>query len=240
MRQHFGWMTIFLWVCLLPAVPALATAEVENPWPREITTPQGVVVMYQPQAEKLDGNQLKGRAAVSVELKGLTEPVFGAIWFEARLETDRAERTATIVGVSVTQVRFPDQDVLKRKQLQTLLETEIPKWQLPISLDSLMATLELAEKRSDATEKINIAPPKILFVSEPAVLISIDGEPQLKKEEGTDLMRVVNTPFTILYVSSAKTYYLNADKDTWYSAGYIMGDWKITKNVPSEIDERAP
>ena len=204
MIQRIGLTIAFLWACLLSSALAGVQAALVDSWPREIDLPQGVVVIYQPQPEKMEGNQLKARAAVSVELKGTNEPVFGSVWFEARMDTDRAERTATIADVSVTQVRFPDQDVLKKKQLQTLLETEIPKWRLPISLDSLMATLELAEKRSDATEKINTDPPKILFVSEPAVLISIDGEPQLKKEEGSDLMRVVNTPFTILYGSAEK------------------------------------
>lgn len=240
MRQYSKWMTLFLWGYLLPAIPAWAATNVENPWPREITASQGVVVIYQPQAEKLDGNQLQGRMAVSVELKGAAEPVFGAVWFGARLETDRADRMATITDLLITRVRFPVQDVLKRKQLQALLETEIPKWQLPISLDRLSATLEVAEQRTAAAQKINTKPPTILFMAEPAVLISIDGEPRLKKEGGSELMRVINTPFTILFKPSAKTYYLYADKDVWYAAGDIKGDWTITKNVPAEIARRAP
>jgi hypothetical protein len=240
MKNIFGWNAILLWGSLLLTIPAWATTGEENPWPREITTSKGVVLIYQPQAEKLEGNQLHGRMAVSVEMKGAAEPVFGAAWFNARLETDRAERTATITDLSVTRVRFPVQDVLKRKQLQALLETEIPKWQLPISLDRLTATLEVAEKRSAAAQKINNKPPRIIFMAEPAVLISLDGEPRLKKEEGSELMRVINTPFTILFQPSAKTYYLYADKDAWYAAGDIKGDWGISPKVPSEIAKRAP
>lgn len=238
--QNFGWVAVLLLVCLLPMEPAWAEENLEGSWPREIDSPQGMVVIYQPQPEKLDGNLLKGRAAVSVELKESTEPVFGAVWFEARLETDRAERTATIAEMSITQVRFPDQDEQKRKKLQALLEKESPEWQLPISLDRLMTTLELAEKRSEATQMINTDPPKILFVSEPAVLISIDGEPKLKEEEGSELKRVVNTAFTILLVPSEETYYLYADKDTWYTASDIKGDWTITQKIPSGIAKRAP
>jgi len=240
-----GYMTWRLLIGLVTVSLSLSTIgwsqeRAEGSWPREIATSEGVVVLYQPQPEKFEGNILKGRAAVSVELKESTEPVFGAVWFNARLDTDRAERTATIAALSVTEVRFPDQDEQKRKKLQALLEKEIPKWQLPISLDRLMTTLELAEKRSEATEKINTDPPMILFVSEPAVLISIDGEPNLKKEERSELMRVVNTAFTILFVPSEKTYYLYADKDTWYTASEIKGDWTITPKVPSEIAKRAP
>jgi hypothetical protein len=77
-------------------------------------------------------------------------------------------------------------------------------------------------------------------MTEPAVLINLDGEPRLKPEDGTELMRVINTPFTILFVSSKKKYYLYADKDTWYVAGDINGDWKLAQKIPPKIASRAP
>ena len=240
MIQRVSWASLFLGACLLSFTLAWALEDQVDDWPREIDLPQGVVVIYQPQPEKLEGNQLEARAAVSVELKGADAPVFGAVWFAARMDTDRAERTATITDVSVTQMRFPEQDDAKEKKLSALLEEEIPKWELPISMDQLMTTLELAEKRSEARSQINTDPPKILFVSEPAVLISLDGEPRLKKEEGSTLMRVINTAFTILLVPTEKIYYLYADVDTWYAANDIQGDWTLTKEVPAEVAARAP
>ena len=114
-----------LLACLLWPSLAWAQEDASGGWPREITVSQGVVVIYQPQPEKLDGDRLKVRAAVAVELKGSSEPVFGALWLDARLETDRAERTATVVDVSVTRVRFPEQDEAKSQKLSALLEKEI-------------------------------------------------------------------------------------------------------------------
>jgi hypothetical protein len=240
MKRLFEKVAILMLVCLLAASFGWAQENSSGDWPKEIDTPLGTVVIYQPQPEKLDGNLLKGRAAVGVELKESTEPVFGAIWFEARLETDRAKRTSTIADVTITQVRFPDQDEQKRKKLKALLEKEIPKWDLSISMDRLLTTLELEEKREEATERINTDPPKILFASEPAVLISLDGEPRLQKEEGSNLERVINTPFTILFMPSEKTYYLYADTDTWYAAKDIQGDWAVAQNVPKDVASRAP
>ena len=127
-KKSIVWMVLFLWACLLAASLGWTQEDSSGDWPREIDTPQGTVVIYQPQPENLDGNQLKGRAAVAVELKESTEPVFGVVWFEARLETDRAERTATIADVMITQVRFPEQDEQKSKKLEALLEKEIPNW----------------------------------------------------------------------------------------------------------------
>jgi hypothetical protein len=175
-----------------------------------------------------------------VELKNSSEPVFGAIWFEARLDTDRSERIATILDVSVTEVRFPEQNEEKIKKLKALLEKEIPKWQLQISMDRLLASLELAEQRSEASEKIVTKPPKILFVSEPAVLVSLDGEPRLQKEGNSEIMRVINTPFTLLLVPSPTTYYLYADTDTWYTTNNFEGDWAVAKKVPPEVAALAP
>ena len=137
MKRLFVKVAILMLVCLLAASLGWAQENSSGDWPKGIDTPQGTVVMYQPQPETLDGNLLKGRAAVAVELKESTEPVFGAIWFEARLETDRAKRTSTIADVTITQVRFPEQDEQKRKNLKALLEKEIPKWDLSISRDRL-------------------------------------------------------------------------------------------------------
>ena len=67
----------------------------ENEWPREIVTTRGVIVMYQPEPERLEKNVLRVRAAVGIERPD-TETVFGVIWIEARLETDREERIAVI------------------------------------------------------------------------------------------------------------------------------------------------
>ncbi len=215
-----------------------AVAE-QSDWPREIVTTKGVVVIYQPQPEKLDGNMLKVRAAVGIELEGKA-PVFGAVWFEARLETDRAERTALITDLTVTDVRFPNQDEDKVRELSNMLEAEIPAWNLPIELDELIATLELAETRAEASLALSTEPPVILFFSEPAVLITIDGEPRLVDSEEKNVQRVMNTPFTILFDTRKKDYYLYADTDSWYQASAIKGDWQPVDKVPGKIAKLAP
>ena len=227
-------------VCWCQLRRVLAQEGVAGDWPREIKTSEGTVIIYQPQPEKLDGNQLKSRAAVAVELKDSKDPVFGAVWFDARLETDRAERMATIVDVKVTQARFPKQNKQLNDKLVALLEQEIPKWNLPISMDQLLTSLEVIDKRAKSAEKISTKPPKILFVAEPAVLITIDGKPRLQPVDNSKLMRVINTPFTILLDSASKTYYLNADAKTWYAAKEITGQWSVVRSVPSEVAKHTP
>ncbi len=218
----------------------IAVVEQSN-WPREIVTNKGVIVVYQPQPEKFEGNTLAVRAAVSVEIEGEnTGPVFGVVWFEARLETDRSTRTAVITDVTVNELRFPNQDEKRVERLGNLLETEIPKWNLPISMDELIASLETIDSNAKTSQQINTDPPVMLFYSEPAVLITIDGEPRLVDTEESNIQRVMNTPFTILYDTKKKDYYLSADEDNWYKSSAINGDWQPVTKVPKKIAKLAP
>ena len=126
------------------------------------------------------------------------------------------------------------------KILTNLLESEIPKWNLPIQMDELIATLEISDQQAEASENLSVAPPVILFYNEPAVLITIDGEPRLGDTEEKNIERVTNTPFTILLDTKKKTYYLNADEDEWYSANDLKGEWTQTSSVPKKVKKLAP
>ena len=211
----------------------------QSDWPREIVTNKGVIVVYQPQPEQLNGNMLKARAAVGIEVQGQS-PVFGVVWFDARLETDRSDRSALITELTINEMRFPNQDDKRVKALSDLLESEIPKWNLPIAMDELTATLETADSNIKTSQQISTEPPVMLFYSEPAVLITIDGEPRLADTEEKNIQRVMNTPFTILYDTKKKDYYLNADEDSWYKASAINGDWQPVSKVPRKIAKLAP
>ncbi len=213
-------------------------AQTEGPddigWPREIDNEQGTVIMYQPQLDSLKNNVLEGRAAVSFTPKGGHEPVFGAIWFKARLETDLDARTASILNLEIPRVHFPEATPEQGKKFAAFLEKEIPKWDLTLSLERLEASLELAEREQLAAENLKNDPPKIMVVTEPAVLVFIDGRPELRDIEKTNLKRVINTPFLIILDTRTKDYYLDGGK-IWMTAKDPMGPWKETKKVPQEI-----
>jgi hypothetical protein len=229
-----------LYLSLAVCASASAQDDKQSPWPKEIPTARGTLVMYQPQPDSLEGNVLRARAAVAFELEDADVPVFGAVWFAARLVTDRAERTATLADITVERSRFPDQDDAKSGQLKTLLETEIPKWNISISMERLLATLDIREQQIDAVNQISTDPPVILFYPEPAILVTLDGEARLSPVEGTDLMRVMNTPFTLLLDSGTRSYFLNADAESWYTAADIKGEWQIAQTVPREVAALAP
>ncbi len=185
------------------------TQEEQGGWPRGIIVPEGEIVVYQPQPDSLAGDRVRARAAVAVTPTGSDEAAFGTVWFVSRLATDRDNRTAEVRETKVLRVGFPNATEEQKEGLSRILEEEIPKWELEISMDRLLTSLELAETRRLAAENLNDDPPKIIISYEPAILVTIEGEPRLQDIEGADgLMRIINTPFNIVFDKNARRYYL--------------------------------
>ncbi|MHC4238546.1 MAG: carbohydrate-binding family V/XII [Planctomycetota bacterium] len=223
-------------VSIIMAAVVLCVAEVataaELDWPRDIEVAEGTITLYQPQLESFKGDRLSARAAISLTQKGETEPVFGAVWFDARVATDRDTRVVTLLDLDVPQAKFPNADPAKVEKLTALLKAEIPKWDATMSLDRLLTALDLVEKKKMAAENLKSTPPKIIVSKNPAVLVTIDGEPKLGQVEDSQLMQVVNTPFLIVYDPKTMVYYLKAGDD-WLRASNIRGPWQDEDNPPA-------
>jgi hypothetical protein len=233
-----GFVVIILACILLSATTAVSQNEASLTWPLQLDADFGQVVVYQPQLESYANNVLEARAAVSVTQKGKTEPVFGAIWFEAHLLTDIDTRIATCEDLRVTAAKFPTEDDRHVQTLARFLENEIPQWEMTISIDDLVAGLETAQGRQLAAEQLKNDPPEMIFVDHPAVLVPIDGEPILADMEGYNLKYVANTAFFIVQEPASKRYYLKGGTH-WYTASDLMGEWTTTDNLPQEVQRVA-
>ena len=83
-------------ICMALLLGASATAGAAIEWPQAVDAPEGTIIVYQPQPEELNGNLLSGRAAIALEVKGKDEPIFGVMWFEAKIDTDREQDIALV------------------------------------------------------------------------------------------------------------------------------------------------
>jgi hypothetical protein len=212
-------------------------------WPREIDTMNHTIVLFQPQLESFQANDLKARAAFSVAKKeDGAAPVFGVVWLTARVETDRDTRMVDVLDVTVDNVRLPEITEDEERLLGNLFEHELPSWDLSISLDRILTALELIEREQEFAEGLSMDPPVILFSQTPTVLVTIDGEPILQDIEGSgsQLRRVINTAFTIVSDPESSAYYLYAGDDSWYRAGSLEGDWTLTQDVPTQVAQLTP
>ena len=209
-------------------------AQAQSEWPRTLETKKGgKILVYQPQLESLKEGKLTGRAAVSVREMAGDEPVFGAIWYETILLTDRDSRMATMESIKITNVKLPGvTDSTKIRRFTTFLETEIPKWMLEISMDEILATLE--EENGATSEDLKNDPPKVVYTTIPSTLVLIDGEPKLQQDDQIHMQRVINTPFLLVQSTEDKKYYLSGGK-FWYVSSSIKEGWTNTTKLPASI-----
>ena len=89
---------LLLVAAILVGHPASAAPD---PWPREIKAKEGKVVIYQPQLESFQGDKVAVRAAVSVQKTDMKTPVFGVVWFDSRITTDREQRMVEFQEIKV-------------------------------------------------------------------------------------------------------------------------------------------
>jgi len=209
-------------------------ATAQDAWPCEIVLTQARIVMYQPQLESFETNTVTARAAVSVKRSGDAQPLFGAVWISARIGTDRDERMATFSDIVVTDIKFPNATDDERADLAAALGQGLEQHTIQIAQDRLLAMLETVAQPGAAAHGLRAPLPAIVFSTNPAVLVSIDGEPRLKAVPGAPLMRVVNTPFLILLDTASASYFLDAG-GRWFAAKELLGPWHQALAVPDAV-----
>lgn len=227
--------------CLAIIVMTLfwSTVSLAVEWPQEISGEQGTITVYQPQPEKLEGNLLSGRAAISLEAPGIEGPVFGAMFFTARIDNDSDSDIVLVRDLKVTRVTWPDSKGPGEQSFTAAVEAAMPDAGFEISMERLAASLESAEIEQQSLEQLKSDPPKILFSDELAVLLIFDGEPKFSELENTPYERAVNTPFAVACNKKAKTCYLSSGA-FWYEAGTVMGPWTVTRNPPADLAKMIP
>ncbi len=226
-----GLIRLLFWiVAILIGQAASATDQ----WPREIKAKEGKVVVYQPQLESFQGDKATVMAAVSVQKPDMKTPVFGVVWFDSRVATDRDKRTVEFQEIKVTKVKFPNAKPDQERRLAAFLDREIAAWPKPtMALDRLLAALVEVEKVK-AGANFNNTPPRIIFATVPSVLVLIDGDPILRDVEGFPIKRVVNTPFVLLFDPTDNKYYLTGDA-LWFVAPEVKGPWQTLESPPAPV-----
>lgn len=228
--RRFSTQGLILTLSLVLAAGAVAQDDAGEFWPKVLQSDTGEIVVYQPQVESLEGDRLNAIAAVSVQVPGQEDVVYGAMWFEARLVTDLDTRMATLAETRVSAAKFPEADEAGVERLSRYLEQEIPTWDLVISVDRLVASLPDGMRSGDPLKG---DPPRIYYRQQPAVLVLIDGDPILTALGDLDLEYVANTAFFI--VRDKKTGFYLRGSGMWFTSGDIGGQWKVTTDLPAEV-----
>ncbi|MGA2232523.1 MAG: hypothetical protein ABSH22_16630 [Tepidisphaeraceae bacterium] len=215
----------------LPPTPPPATA---SHWPVQVNTANAQVTIFQPQLDDFQGDQLTARAAVSVQMQGQTTPVFGAVWLQSRVATDRVARTVQILDNTITKDRFPVSDPAVEKEMTDAVQQVFAGRNVTLSLDQLLAMVETIHKEQAAATQIESTPPNIIFLDHLAVKVQYDGQPKLVQADNSTILRVVNTPFFVALDGPSRTYYLKGG-GRWFSAPDPMGPFQGAAGAPPAI-----
>ena len=217
-------ISLTLWICSF-SVFALE-------WPQEVETKLGTLVVYQPQPESLEGNVLQSRAAMSFEVKDQADPVFGAFWFSARIDTN--DDVTTVRNIQVTEVRWPSSTEEDQQTFTDTVSEALASTSFEISMARLSASLETADQVKRSLDNIKNDAPEIIFSSRLSVLLSYDGEPQFRDIDNSDYERILNTPFAVARDKKSKKLYLSSGT-YWYVADDPMGPWQVTLYPPEDL-----
>ena len=125
-----------------PWRPAPDTAAPSTPdvWPRVIPLSNATVLLYEPQVESWDGNQLQFRCHTAIMPGGSQVKTYGVIWGSARTEVDHSNRRVTLEDVTLTHGNFPSLPDNGAAYL-TQLQQRLPGAVRTISLDRLQVSL---------------------------------------------------------------------------------------------------
>jgi len=208
-------------------------------WPKEMSNDVGTITIYQPQPESLNGNKLTARAAMSIRLKDSDEPIFGAFWFTANVETDSDAGLATVRDLEVSRVRWPESKDAGEQRFSAAVENAAEGHKFEISLEELSASLATAETQAKSLENLKNDPPIIVFKQELGVLVLFDGAPMFSAVENSDYERALNTPMVVVRNTKSKRSYLSSGT-LWYEANDPMGPWSATSSPPSDLVSMLP
>jgi len=213
-----------------------AAAITDKGWPRIFASGTTSFSVYQPQIEQWKDNKFEARAAVAVTTGQSKQPVYGVVWFTARTEIDKVNRMVTMRDFVVRKVNFPTSPD-KATAYQNALQAKVLKVGEVIALDRLLADMAISQARTSGSGyQLKNDPPEILFSTEPAILILIDGEPVLRPVKDTNLNRVINTRVLILQDKSRGKYYLHL-MDGWMDADALSGPWNIAWSTPRDLNK---
>jgi len=205
----------------------------EDDWPRTLPVNEGLVTIYPPQVDGMEGETVRYRAALAYRPMPDAEPIFGAGWFESKVDIDRSRRIVHPRDLKVVQTRFPEDIADLQNALADALVAESPGWNLDFSLDRLEADLQTVAAEQESLQELNTAPPDIVYRDHPALLVTLDGQPVLRAIEDSPYQAVINTPYPLIF--DGQRYFLNVARDVWYRAERATGPFRFEATPPAGI-----
>src|ERR1700721_3782209 len=138
-----------------------------GPWARGVDLGNAQGLIYQPQINSWNGNQLDFRAALAIKPNGAKAETFGVIFATARTQVDKVLRTVTFENLKISKIDFPT--LPKRGAAYVAeMQTQFVASIRTISLDRLDSSLALAGIKPP-TVAVERKPPPVIVTFSPAI-----------------------------------------------------------------------
>ena len=216
---------------------APAASGPQFPWPSQFSADGQSFTVYPPELDRWEGNQLQGRAAVSVQSSGSdTKPLYGVAELTARVQVDATTQVATLSEMRVARINFPTaaQDAPRYREIVQSHLAAVT-WQLPA--DQLRGELAVDRAAHAAhSQPVRNEAPAVIFSDRSAILVPIDGPPVLREMVGLGLKRVLNTRALILQDPESDRYFIYV-AGRWMESRTLDGPWTDAQIRPSALDD---
>jgi hypothetical protein len=205
----------------------------DSGWPKLFIDGNDSILMYQPQVDSWNDNDLIFRSAIGY-IKALSnEQKYGVITFSAQTQVDKPNNSVYLSELQATNLNFPTIGDNGKKISYLILENL--KNNNTISLSRLQADLSINQAASKQTVNVKNDPPHIFYSYNPSVLVIIDGDPITKKTTNNSFSKVINTSAFIIYNSQDGSYSLSLFGE-WFLSAKITGPWILNVNGTKELD----
>jgi hypothetical protein len=246
MKLDFLVIPILLTAPFLRA-PALSGASVEKKqpatfsqgnsvdpgWPRQVVHDGNRLVYYQPQVDEWNNlREIKARIAFVLTPKEGKRAV-GVEELSGDTATDIEHRSVRITNIKTEAVRFPSLSGAEESKMVNLLKSAFPPGPITVSLERLIASVQSSREKTKSVE-VKSDPPPIFVSSQPAILLTVPGQPVLGGIKGLKLQFVVNANWDLFFAPEESRYYLLADK-LWLAADSLNGSWISAEKLPAEL-----
>jgi hypothetical protein len=204
----------------------------DHGWPRQITKPQGTLVYYQPQVDSWNNFQeLDWREAITITPAGGKE-VVGAVTVHGLTSVNSESQMVLISNLQIKNTYFPSLSPSDAAAMDQLVRTFVPStvW---ISMQRLVSCVPKPATAPTGVQLRN-DPPQIFVSYQPAILLGIEGQPELADIPNTKLKYVVNTNWA-LFVDKEGEYYLLVG-DQWLESRSLQGPWSKATRLPHDME----
>ncbi len=202
-------------------------------WPRQKTNPQGTLVYYQPQVDNWSNfEQLDWHEAFSITPTG-GKTVVGAASLSGVTSVNAETQMVLISNIQVKYAHFPSLSPADAANMDYLVRTFVPQttW---ISMQRLVACVPKPSAPPPGVQ-LNNDPPQTFVSYEPAILLSVEGQPVLADIPDTKLQYVVNTEWA-LFLYDKSTYYVLAG-NRWLTSFSLQGPWSPAMQLPKDMNK---